>query len=284
VKPEQPSRTALATAAARAAHLIVDGDPPIFADTLALPLLGGLADKILERHRAFGQHIALWGTRALATARSRYTEDRLADAAGRGVRQYVILGAGLDSFAYRSDLAGDVAVFEVDHPATQRWKRRLLSEAQIKVPEAVSFVPVDFETGSLAGRLAGSGFNPAEPALVSWLGVTMYLTEAALGQTLGQLGGFAPGTELVANYMLPVSMQDELARSYTGIVMPAAAKRGEPWLTLLAPDDMTALLERHGFGEIRHISQHDTVGAGLWQRADVLRPLNLSNLAHAIVT
>jgi methyltransferase (TIGR00027 family) len=283
VKPEQPSRTALAAAAARAAHLIVDDAPPIFADSLALSLLGGLADKILDRHRAHGSHVALWGTRALATARSRYTEDRLAAAVQRGIRQYVILGAGLDSFGYRSELVGDVAVFEVDHPATQQWKRRLLSGARITVPGAVTFTPVDFEADSLVDRLVASGFSLSEPALVSWLGVTMYLTGAALGQTLAQLGGFAPGTELVANYMLPVSMQDELARSYSGVVMPAAARRGEPWLTLLSPGDMTALLERHGFGEVRHINQHDTVGSGLWQRTDLLRPLNLSNLAHATV-
>jgi O-methyltransferase involved in polyketide biosynthesis len=112
----------------------------------------------------------------------------------------------------------------------------------------------------------------------------MYLTGPALATTLGQIGGFAAGTELVANYMLPVGVQDETARSYSGIVMPLAAQRGEPWLTLLAPGDMTALLERHGFGEVRHISQRDAVAPGLWQRTDPPRPLNLSNLAHATVT
>jgi methyltransferase (TIGR00027 family) len=284
VKPQQPSRTALAAAASRAAHLIVDDEPPIFADPLAQTLLGGLADKIIERHRAHGTHIALWGTRALSTARSRYTEDRLAEAVGRGITQYVILGAGLDSFAYRSEMAGQIRVFEVDHPATQEWKRRRLAEAEIGVPGTVTFAPVDFEADSLADRLAASGFQPAEPALVSWLGVTMYLTGAALDATLGQIGGFAPGTELVANYMLPAGLQDETARSYSDIVMPLAAQRGEPWLTLLTPDDMTAMLERHGFGEVRHVSQRDAVAPGLWQRTGPPRPLNLSNLAHATVT
>jgi methyltransferase (TIGR00027 family) len=283
MKPEQPSRTALATAAARAAHLIVDDDPPIFADTLAVSLLGGLADKIIDRHRAHGTHVALWGTRALATARSRYTEDCLADGVRRGITQYVILGAGLDSFAYRSELASQVAVFEVDYPSTQQWKQRRLVEAGIAVPGTVTFTPVDFETDSLVDRLVASGFRLTEPALVSWLGVTMYLTQAALSETLAQIGGFAPGTELIANYMLPVGTQDETARSYSDIVMPLAAQRGEPWLTLLTPGDMTALLTGHGFGDIRHVSQHDTVDAGLWQRTDPLRPLNLSNIAHATV-
>jgi methyltransferase (TIGR00027 family) len=283
MQPQQPSRTALATAASRAAHLIVDDDPPIIVDSLALSLLGGLADKVIDRHRAHGGHIALWGTRALSTARSRYTEDRVAECAGRGVQQYVILGAGLDSFAYRSDLVGKVHVFEVDHPATQEWKRLTLASAQIPVPGEVTFTPVDFETDSLTDRLVASGFDPSEPAVVSWLGVTMYLTETALDQTLAQIGRFAPGTELVANYMLPTSLQDADARAYSDIVMPLAAQRGEPWLTLLAPGDMTALLKRNGFGEVKHISQRDAVDPELWDRTDSLRPLNLSNLAHATV-
>jgi methyltransferase (TIGR00027 family) len=277
----QPSRTAFATAAARAAHLIVDGDPPIFSDTLALSLLGPRAEQAIERHRHNAANPAAWGTRALVTARSRYTEDSLAESVRRGVTQYVILGAGLDSFAYRCDLATRLRVFEVDHPATQAWKRQRLAEAQIPVPGTVTFTPVDFERDSLTGQLVASGFSMAEPALVSWLGVTMYLTPEAIGRTLGQLGGFAPGTEVIVNYMLPDSMRDADARAYASVVMPAAARRGEPWVTFLTPDEMSALLARHGFGAVRHVSQRETASASLWQRSDSLRPLNLSNLAHA---
>jgi methyltransferase (TIGR00027 family) len=283
MQPQQPSRTALATAASRAAHLIVDDDPPIIVDSLAVSLLGGLADKVLDRHRARPGHIALWGTRALSTARHRYTEDRVAQSAGRGVQQYVILGAGLDSFAYRSDLVGNLHVFEVDHPATQEWKRLTLASAQIDVPGEVTFTPVDFEADSLTDRLVASGFDPSEPAVVSWLGVVMYLTGPALDQTLAQIGRFAPGTELIVNYMLPASMQDADARAYTDIVMPLATQRGEPWLTLLAPDDMTAVLKRNGFCDVKHVSQREAVDEKLWDRTDSLRPLNLSNIAHATV-
>src|SRR4051812_24610261 len=123
----RPSRTAMTAAAARAAHLIVDGEPVVFADTLAYRLLGEQAEELVAYHRLHGDHLVLAGARAAVTTRSRFTEERLARAAAAGMRQYVVLGAGLDSFAYRSDLY--VRVFEVDHPATQEWKRERLRDA-----------------------------------------------------------------------------------------------------------------------------------------------------------
>lgn len=279
----QPSETALIAAAARAAHLIVDDDPPIFADVLAAALLGDRAEELVRYHRDHGTHIVLSGARAQATSRSRYTEDCLARSVQRGVAQYVILGAGLDSFAYRSDLAGQVRVFEADHPATQDWKRGLLSAARIPVPDGVTFVPVDFEADSLADRLRQSGFDLSRPALVSWLGVTMYLTRAAISQTLGVIGGLAPGTELIADYMLPPGMRDADGDAYVALVAPVAAQRGEPWLTFLSPDDMSGLLEGSGFERPEHVAQRDAIDATLWQRTDSLRPAKLSRLARASV-
>lgn len=279
-----PSQTALTAAAARAAHLIVDGDPPIFADVLAAALLGDLADEFIGYHRAHGTHLVLSTARAQATCRSRYTEDRLADGVRRGVTQYVILGAGLDSFGYRSDLARRVRIFEVDHPATQRWKRQRLAAARIPTPAGLTFVPMDFESDSLAERLAHGGFDPARPALISWLGVTMYLTGAAIGQTLAVIGRFAPGTEIVADYILPAGIRDEAGDSYAEQVMPVAAQRGEPWLTFLSSDDMSGLLEEHGFGFIEHVRQRACVEAAVWDRSDSLRPIDLSRLAHATIT
>jgi methyltransferase (TIGR00027 family) len=135
---ELPSYTALTAAAARAAHLIVDSAPTIFADRLASRLLGEQAGELIGYHRAHGSHLVLAAARAQVTCRSRYAEDRLTDAAERGITQYVILGAGLDSFAYRSPLAGRVRVFEVDHPATQQWKRSRLAAARIPVPDGFS--------------------------------------------------------------------------------------------------------------------------------------------------
>ena len=272
----------MTAAAARAAHLIVDNPPVIFADTLAASLLGDRADEFISYHRLHGSHLVLSAARAQVTCRSRYTEDSLAEANARGVTQYVVLGAGLDSFAYRSALAGQVTVFEVDHPATQEWKRARLSEAGLIVPANVSFVPVDFETDSLASRLVRCGFDRGRPALVSWLGVTMYLSEPAIDAVLGEVGGFAPGTELVLDYMLPADLRDEIGNGYVEQVAPAAAERGEPWLAFFAPEQMSALLTRHGFGEIRHVAQRDIGTPALWRRTDALKPANLSRLAHAI--
>ena len=281
-KPEDlPSQTALMAAAARAAHLIVDHEPVIFADELAAALLGEQADEFISYHRAHGTHLVLSCARAQVLCRSRFTEDHLAACVRTGLTQYVILGAGLDSFAYRTKSA--VRVFEVDHPATQQWKRAQLAAAMIPVPETVSFVAMDFERDQLAGRLGQAGFDPSQPALVSWLGVTMYLTGDAISQTLAEISGFAPSTQLITDYILPAALRDDTGNIYAGLVAPAAAERGEPWLTFLAPDDMSALLQRHGFGAVEHVRQRDSILAALWDRSDSLRPAGLSVLARATI-
>jgi methyltransferase (TIGR00027 family) len=281
-----PSQTALMAAAARAAHLIVDHEPVIFADDLAATLLGDRADEFISYHRAHGTHLVLSAARAQVLCRSRFTEDHLAACARDGMTQYVILGAGLDSFAYRSRLVeqGLIRVFEVDHPGTQQWKRAHLAAAGIAAADQVSFVPMDFERDPLAGRLRQAGFDPARPALVSWLGVTMYLTQAAISQTLAEISTLAPGTHLITDYVLPAALRDETGSTYADLVAPAAAERGEPWLTFLAPADTSALLEGHGLARVEHVRQRDSVPAALWDRTDSLRPAGLSVLARAVVT
>lgn len=277
---KQPSQTALTAAAARAAHLLVDDEPVIFADTLAADLLGDRADELIGYHRLHGSHLVLASARTQVTCRSRYTEQAVADALGRGVAQYVILGAGLDSFAYRSPLAGRLAVFEVDQPATQEWKRQRLADRGLIVPPHARLVPVDFETDSLWSRLACAGFDATSPALVSWLGVTMYLTRDAIGAVVRELGQSASGTELILDYMLPADLRDDVGNSYVEQVAPAAAERGEPWLSFFSPPQMTALLSGHGFGRASHIAQRDVGTDAMWRRTDALRPADLSNLVH----
>ena len=276
--------TALTAAAARAAHLIVDHEPRVFSDTLAATLLGDQADPLLEYHRQHGRHEILAGARVMVTTRSRYTEDRLAEAAGRGISQYVILGAGLDSFAHRSPLAGQVRVIEADHPATQRWKRARLAEAGLPARGDVRYAETDLETGTLAAALAQAGLDFGRPALISWLGVIMYLTRDAVASTLATLRRCAPGTELVAEYLVPDELQDASGRTYTRLVAPAAAERGEPWRTFLRPEEMSALLIAQCFAPIANVPQRDTVDPGLWRRTDALRPAALSWLAHARLT
>jgi methyltransferase (TIGR00027 family) len=277
----EPSQTALTAAAARAAHLIVDDEPVIFADTLAGAMLGERAEEFIAYHRAHGTHPVLAGARAQVTCRSRYAEDRLARAIERGIGQYVLLGAGLDSFAYRSPLAGRVRVFEVDHPATQEYKRRAAAAAGVAA--APEFVPVDFTRDSLAEALGRAGFDAARPAFVSWLGVTMYLDSGAIEATVSVLGGFAPGSEIALDYMLPAGRRDAEGQAYADLVGQFAAERGEPWRSVFAPEAMAALLARHGFGPVRDVGQRDMIPAAAWDRSDALHPAELSHIAHAAI-
>ncbi|GAA0924619.1 SAM-dependent methyltransferase [Streptomyces thermoalcalitolerans] len=268
-------------AAARAAHLVVDRPPLIFSDTLAEALLGDQAEELLGYHRAYGDQLVLAAARAQAVCRSRCTEERVGRAVRSGVRQYVILGAGLDTFAHRSELAGRVRVFEVDHRATQEDKKDRLAAAGIPVPGNVAYVPLDFEREDLTSSLCAHGFDPGRPSVVAWLGTSMYLTAEAVAGTLDALGAFAPGTQLVMDYLLPEGLRDATARQYVDAVASFATERGEPWRTFLTPDDLDARLTACGFETVAHIRQHEMVDAALWDRQDALVPLDLSRIAHA---
>jgi methyltransferase (TIGR00027 family) len=278
-----PSRTALTAAAARAAHLIVDRPPLIFQDTVAAALLGEQADELIRYHREHGSHPVLATARAQVICRSRYTEDRIAEAAARGVSQYVLLGAGLDSFGVRSALGQRLRVFEVDHPATQNWKRRALAAARITVPPHVTFVPDELGVGSLIAALQAAGFDPAEPAVVGWLGVTVYLNISAISATLAALAACAPGTEVIVDYMLPAGLRDHAADEYVSQVSQFAADGGEPWRSFVAPDQMQAMLSEQGFAVLEHVRQRDAVPGELWERSDPLRPGDLSVITRAVL-
>jgi methyltransferase (TIGR00027 family) len=273
----------MATAAARAAHLVVDCDPWIFEDELAGRLLGDLAADLLSGHRDAGHGGALASMRVAMTTRSRYTEERLAEAVDRGIRQYVLLGAGLDSFAYRSSLAQGLCVFEVDHPATQAWKRHRLAAAGVPEPRQVAFVAVDLRTDSLLERLINAGFDLSRPAFVAWLGVTQYLTNEAIGATLDVIGGLCPGTELVMEYLLPADMRDEGGQALADFFMPRAAGLGEPWLTFLTPTDVAATLAARAMLVIDDVGRRDQIDPSLWDRSDRLCPHDLGRLARACV-
>ena len=282
--PGQPSRSALTAAAARAAHLIVDDQPTIFADTLAAALLGERAEELIAYHERHGTHPVLVGARVQVTCRGRYAEDALARAVRAGVTQYVLLGAGLDSFGYRDGpLAGRVRVFEVDHPASQEFKRAALAAARVEVPDSVRYVPADLARDPLIQCLAAAGFDASAPAMIAWLGVTMYLTAQAVAETLDAVARLAPGTELIADYLLPEGARDEAGALYGALVAQASAEQGEPWRSYFTPDQMADLAGRAGFGAVRAVSQRDTIPAALWQRADSLCPARLAVLFHGTV-
>lgn len=203
----RPSRTALRVAMRRAAHQLYDAHPLVFTDPYAVRILGPHTAEVertpglnpANKPRPFS--IAL---RAFLIARSRYAEDLLARAVGDGIAQYVILGAGLDTFALRNPHPR-LSVFEVDHPATQAWKRELLRETDLPTPASLIFVPVDFERQSLKDQLLACGFDSTRPAFFSWLGVVPYLTLEAFRTTLSFIAGQPPGSGLVFDYSQPRS-------------------------------------------------------------------------------
>ncbi|MFG2039747.1 class I SAM-dependent methyltransferase [Dactylosporangium sp. NPDC048998] len=266
------SRTALMAAAARAAHLIVDDEPYVFEDPLAVVLLGDRADELLAYHRLHGEHPVLSGARAQVLCRSRYAEDTLHRSFHS---QYVILGAGLDSYANRG--GDDVRVFEVDRAATQEFKRAALRAAGL--PERAAYVAVDFERDDLLERLVAHGFDPLRPAVVSWLGVTMYLTREAVERTVAGVARLGAGTVLVLDHMVPEEDRDPAARAYVEAVGSVNAQHGEPWLSFFSPAGLAAMLGTHGMSA-EHTNQHEILGA----RTDALQPSNLTWITRGTVS
>jgi methyltransferase (TIGR00027 family) len=210
------------------------------------------------------------GFRASIVARARYIEDVIEHAAEHGHVQYVILGAGLDSFAQRrADLAGRVRVFEVDQPGTQEWKRRRLDQLGYAVPD---FVPSDFEdAGGWRKELLAAGFDPAVPAVVASTGVSMYLTKEATAATLREIASLAPGTTLVMSFLLPLGLLAAGDRPGLEISQRGAAAAGTPFRSFFAPDEIVALAREAGFTGARHVSSADQNARYFTGRPDGLR-------------
>lgn len=245
-----------------------------------MSLLGFDAEELIAFHHNSAEAELAAALRVTMTTRSHYVEQRLPQAAHHGVDQYLILGAGLDSFAYRSPLIEQLQVFEVDHPNTG-VKRRRLAEARVTVPAQVQFVAVDFESDPLRDRLIDAGLDLTRPSFVTWLGVTQYLSHDAVAATFATLSNLAAGTELIVEYVLPTEMRDDSGRVLAGRLTAAATALGEPWLTFFSPAEMTALLESCGFSVLEQASQREQVDAVVWRRSDGLHPIELSQLARA---
>src|SRR3984957_5351417 len=247
----RPSRTALRVAMRRAAHQIFD-HPKVLDDAIAMPIIGPRAAAKLraENPGAFGKYGL--SIRAFMVARSRYAEDALARSIARGAGQYVILGAGLDTFAYRNPYSESaLRVFEVDFPATQEWKRRNLQEARITTPASVTYAPVDFEHQTLQEGLRLAGFDSTKPAFFSWLGVTMYLTEDAVMSTFGLIASTPPQGGVAFDYAVPRSSLGLFGRIALDAVARRVARAGEPFRTFFAPAALGQRLEGMGFSSIR---------------------------------
>ncbi len=238
------SRTAQRVAIRRAAHQLLDR-PRVFDDPLALRIIGREAAESLRSNQKEG-HAFSRAFRAFMAARSRYAEDELAHAFGQGVRQYVVLGAGLDTFAYRNPHAG-LRVFEVDHPATQGWKREQLQAADIAITASLTFVPINFEQQTLADGLAQSGFDAKEPAFFSWLGVTPYLTREACMATLSFIGKMPEGSGVVFDFAVDHKLLSVGQRIALGVLSKRVAAAGEPFQLFFDPAELQDELKRMGF-------------------------------------
>jgi len=247
VKDDRPSVTAHRVAMRRAAHQLLD-QPVVLDDPIALRIVGPRAADAIKAHprrydSGFGRALRLF-----LVARSRVAEDALAAAVAADVRQYVVLGAGLDTFAYRNPHPPEtLRVFEVDFPATQRWKRELLRRAGIAMPAGLTFVPVDFETQTLEAALPAAGFALDQPAFFSWLGVSMYLTRDAVLATLAMVARRPPGSGITFDYLIPPDQMPWLRRIGFWLLARRLARAGEPWRTWFAPEELTRELGALGF-------------------------------------
>lgn len=269
-----PDNTAIRTALWRALHLDVDPPPHVFEDRVGLTIAAPEDDwrsrpDMSEFTRPF---------RASILARARFVEDLVLEQVGRGVGQYVILGAGLDTFAQRRpELASRVRVFEIDQPGPQAWKRQRLVDLGLGIPPFLQLVPVDFEAGDdWWERLAASRFDPARPAVVASTGVSMYLTQEAIEATLRQIATLAPGSTLAMSFMLPIELLDPEVRVGVERAAEGARAAGTPFLSFFTPAEMLALARKAGFKEVQHVSAAALAERYFAGRTDGLRPPNNS--------
>jgi methyltransferase (TIGR00027 family) len=279
----RPSRTAMRVAMRRAAHQIFDAPPRVLDDPLALPIVGGEAVAKLEMTPALQRGRLARALRAFMAVRSRVAEDALARAVERGVAQYVILGAGLDTFPYRNPYPSSaLRVFEVDHPATQAWKRRRLEAAAIAIPASVTFAPVDFERQTLADGLAAAGFNRRAPAFFSWLGVTMYLSDDAFASTLAYVASTPAGGGLVFDYAVPRKSLGWMSRLALDAIARRVAQAGEPFRTFFDPGALQDRLLNAGFRSLEDLGPDELNARYFKGRPDGLRVSgNLGRIASA---
>ena len=265
MEPGRASNTALRAALRRATHQILDR-PPILDDPIAIPLLG----QYFSYDPARESHPAARAFSAFMATRSRYAEDRLAGSVARGVAQYVVLGAGLDTFAYRNPFP-QIRVFEVDFPATQRWKRELLAEAAIAPPANLTYVPIDFEHATLIPSLAEAGFDTTTPAFFGWLGVVPYLTLGAFRATLQAIASLAPGTAVSFDYgILPHSLRPHRRQVFEKVAERVAAA-GEPFRLFFTPTELDDQLRHAGFSRFEQLDSDALNELYFAGRADGLR-------------
>ena len=255
----------------RAAHQLLD-HPTVFTDPLALAIVG--REPASEEHNAYSRAM-----RAFIAVRSRFAEDELAAAIERGTRQYVVLGAGLDTFAYRNPYP-DLSVFEVDHPATQAWKHEQLTAAGIDVPPQLTFVPIDFERHTLPNGLMETGFDTGVKTFFSWLGVTPYLTREAFEATLKFVASLPSGCAIAFDFSVARSALNLRERLALDFLASRVAAAGEPFQLFFHPNELIDELKQSGFSHVDHLTPAEINSRYFSNRADGLRITG--GLAHLI--
>ncbi|MEU5299385.1 class I SAM-dependent methyltransferase [Streptomyces noursei] len=266
-----PDNTALRTALWRAMHVQVDPPPHVLDDEIGLQLAAPDDD---WRSRPDMDPDTTRGFRAAMVARARFIEDLVAERIDHDVTQYVILGAGLDTFAQRRpEVASRLRVFEVDQPATQAWKRRCLAELGYDIPDWLHLVPVDFEASEdWLEQLTAAGFDAGRPAVIVSTGVTMYLTKDATAATLRQIAGLAPGSTLAMTFLLPPELVDDADRRGLRASKEGAQASGTPFISFYTPPEMLELAREAGFDKTRHVSGGSLAERYFADRTDGLRP------------
>jgi methyltransferase (TIGR00027 family) len=268
-----PDSTAARVALWRALHVEADPPPRVLEDEIGLKLLA--PDKSWRLRGDMDPQFTR-PFRAPIVARARFIEDLVVEQAGRGLSQYVILGAGLDSFAQRRpEIASRLRVFEIDQPGPQTWKRQRLIELGFGVPDWLRFVPVDFEAeGAWRDGLVTAGFDDSKPAIVVSTGVSMYLTKDANVATLRQVAALAPGSMLAMTFLLPLELADSEVRPGLEMAEKGARASGTPFLSFFTPPEILALAHEAGFREARHVSAADLARRYFVGRTDGLHPPN----------
>ena len=273
------SKTALGVAIRRAAHQLADR-PPVLDDPIAVRLLNGdFADKMQRAMHAVGRD-----ARAYMAVRSRYVEDQLAEAVARGVRQYVVLGAGLDTFAYRNPFPS-LRVFEADLPASQKAKRRMLARAGIAASSTLTYATLDLEHHTVAEDLSRAGFDASQPAFVGWMGVAPYLTLEAFRSTLAMIAALPSGSGVGFDYALAPETLSDAGRVAFERISERVAAAGEPFQLFFTPETMEAELLRAGFWRIEQLDYEQLNQRYFRNRADGLKlsAVRLAMLAAAWV-
>ena len=268
-----PDSTAARVALWRALHVQSDAPPHVLEDEIGLKLLSPDAD---WRSRGDMDPQFTRPFRASIVARARFIEDLVVEQASRGVGQYVILGAGLDSFAQRRpEVASHLKVFEIDRPGPQAWKRQRLIELGFGVPDWLRFVPVDFEAGgSWREGLVSAGFDERQPAIVVSTGVSMYLSKEANSATLCEVAALASGSTLAMTFLLPLELADPEVRPGLEMAAKGARASGTPFVSFFTPAEILDLAHDAGFDEARHVSAADLTQRYFAGRTDGLRPPN----------